>query len=133
MSRIYDNWERLVAAVLKREEIWQLCHEHSRSPSICSESSDFSPSFRSPLDDNNFKSPDLEWIEQYEPGVYFNLVALQGGTRDLKRVRFSRKRFNADQAEAWWSENREKVYERYNIQFGIPRTRGSSVSGQAAR
>ncbi|KAG8364105.1 hypothetical protein BUALT_Bualt19G0092100 [Buddleja alternifolia] len=25
MSRIYDNWERLVAAVLKKEEIRQLC------------------------------------------------------------------------------------------------------------
>ncbi|KAL8557375.1 hypothetical protein ACS0TY_004711 [Phlomoides rotata] len=48
MSRNYDNWERLVAAVIKREEIWELCHQHSRSPSICSEasSSDFSSSFR---------------------------------------------------------------------------------------
>ncbi|KAK6155605.1 hypothetical protein DH2020_009853 [Rehmannia glutinosa] len=46
MSIIYDNWERLVAAVVKREEIWQLCHEHSRSPSICSESSDFSDCFQ---------------------------------------------------------------------------------------
>ncbi|KAK6135332.1 hypothetical protein DH2020_030920 [Rehmannia glutinosa] len=42
MSMIYDNWERLMAAVVKREEIWQLCHQHSRSHSICSESSDFS-------------------------------------------------------------------------------------------
>ncbi|KAK4431369.1 putative inactive receptor-like protein kinase [Sesamum alatum] len=47
MSAIYDNWERLAAAVLKREEIRQLCHQPSRSPSICSESSDFSASFRS--------------------------------------------------------------------------------------
>ncbi|GFP86398.1 probable serine/threonine-protein kinase at1g54610 [Phtheirospermum japonicum] len=54
MSMIYDNWERLVAAVLKREEIWQLCHQHSRSPSIRSESSDFSSSsFR--LSDVNFQ------------------------------------------------------------------------------
>ncbi|KAL3630670.1 hypothetical protein CASFOL_023654 [Castilleja foliolosa] len=42
MSAIYDNWERLVAAVVKREEIWQLCHQHSRSSSFCSESSDLS-------------------------------------------------------------------------------------------
>lgn len=31
---------------------------------------------------------EAEWIEQYEPGVYITLVALQDGTRDLKRVRF---------------------------------------------
>lgn len=31
---------------------------------------------------------DAEWIEQYEPGVYITLMALQDGTRDLKRVRF---------------------------------------------
>ncbi|TKY45696.1 BREVIS RADIX [Spatholobus suberectus] len=56
-----------------------------------------------------------ERIEQYEPGVYITLVALRDGTRDLKRVRFSRRRFLDHQAETWWSENREKVYERYNV------------------
>ncbi|PON99646.1 Regulator of chromosome condensation (RCC1) family with FYVE zinc finger domain-containing protein [Trema orientale] len=72
---------------------------------------------------------EAEWIEQYEPGVYITLVALRDGARDLKRVRFSRRRFGEHQAETWWSENREKVYERYNV-------RGSdkaSVSGQTAR
>ncbi|PIN09314.1 Serine/threonine protein kinase [Handroanthus impetiginosus] len=37
MSAIYDNWERLVAVVLKREELWQLFHAQSRSPSVPSE------------------------------------------------------------------------------------------------
>ncbi|KAK6163236.1 hypothetical protein DH2020_000100 [Rehmannia glutinosa] len=45
MSAIYDNWERLVAAVLKKEQLWQLFHDHSRSPSLLSEASDFSSSF----------------------------------------------------------------------------------------
>ncbi|KAH6775195.1 hypothetical protein C2S52_012756 [Perilla frutescens var. hirtella] len=36
MSRNYDNWERLVAAVVKRDQIWQLCHQDSIS--VCSES-----------------------------------------------------------------------------------------------
>ncbi|GLU16563.1 hypothetical protein SLE2022_329910 [Rubroshorea leprosula] len=72
---------------------------------------------------------EAEWIEQYEPGVYITLVALQDGTRDLKRVRFSRKKFGEQQAETWWSENREKVYERYNVRG----TDKSSVSGQTAR
>ncbi|XP_022768010.1 PH, RCC1 and FYVE domains-containing protein 1-like [Durio zibethinus] len=72
---------------------------------------------------------EAEWSEHYEPGVYITLVALRDGSRDLKRVRFSRRRFGEHQAETWWSENREKVYERYNV-------RGSdkaSISGQIAR
>ncbi|XP_002526126.2 PH, RCC1 and FYVE domains-containing protein 1 [Ricinus communis] len=72
---------------------------------------------------------EAEWIEQYEPGVYITLVALRDGTRDLKRVRFSRRRFGEHQAETWWSENREKVYEKYNVRGSDK----SSVSGQAAR
>ncbi|KAG8381307.1 hypothetical protein BUALT_Bualt06G0108800 [Buddleja alternifolia] len=53
MSRNYDNWERLVAAVVKKQQLWQLFHEQSRSPSISSGSSGFSFSFHlsSSLDD----------------------------------------------------------------------------------
>ncbi|GAA0146147.1 guanyl-nucleotide exchange factor [Lithospermum erythrorhizon] len=71
---------------------------------------------------------EAEWIEQYEPGVYITLVALSDGTRDLKRVRFSRRKFGEHQAETWWSENREKVYEKYNVRGSDK----SSVTGQAA-
>lgn len=42
MSRVYDNWERLVAAVLKKQQLWELCHQHSRTPSTCSEASESS-------------------------------------------------------------------------------------------
>ncbi|KAK6115060.1 hypothetical protein DH2020_007329 [Rehmannia glutinosa] len=42
---------------------------------------------------DNASQIEAEWIEQYEPGVYITLVALRDGTRDLKRVRFSRRRF----------------------------------------
>ncbi|KAI3686075.1 hypothetical protein L1987_79745 [Smallanthus sonchifolius] len=81
---------------------------------------------------NTYNAPDqveAEWIEQYEPGVYITLVALRDGTRDLKRVRFSRRRFGEHQAETWWSENRENVYERYNVRGSDK----SSVSAQTAR
>ncbi|XP_011076365.1 probable LRR receptor-like serine/threonine-protein kinase At1g12460 isoform X1 [Sesamum indicum] len=47
MSAIYDNWERLVAAVLRKQQLWELFHDHSRSPSILSEASDSSASFNS--------------------------------------------------------------------------------------
>ncbi|KAK6135333.1 hypothetical protein DH2020_030921 [Rehmannia glutinosa] len=49
MSKIYDNWERLVAAVLRKEQLWQLFHDQSRSPSTVSEPSDPSSSLCSPL------------------------------------------------------------------------------------
>ncbi|PIN00211.1 Serine/threonine protein kinase [Handroanthus impetiginosus] len=51
MSAVYDNWERLVAAVLKKEQLWQLFHAQSRSPSILSEASSHSSSSNlGPLD-----------------------------------------------------------------------------------
>nr|XP_016467281.1 PREDICTED: uncharacterized protein LOC107789916 [Nicotiana tabacum] len=56
-----------------------------------------------------------EWVEQDEPGVYITLTSLPGGVKDLKRVRFSRKRFSEKQAEQWWAENRARVYELYNV------------------
>ncbi|KAA8549856.1 hypothetical protein F0562_001540 [Nyssa sinensis] len=60
---------------------------------------------------------DNEWVEQDEPGVYFTLTSLPGGVKDLKRVRFSRKRFSEKQAEQWWAENRARVYEQYNVRM----------------
>ncbi|KAL4600670.1 hypothetical protein ACB092_11G214900 [Castanea dentata] len=56
-----------------------------------------------------------EWVEQDEPGVYITLVSLPGGAKDLKRVRFSRKRFSEKEAEQWWALNRARVYQQYNI------------------
>ncbi|KAL8544014.1 hypothetical protein ACS0TY_004532 [Phlomoides rotata] len=64
MSAIYDNWERLVAAVLKKEQLWQLFHQQSRSPSTSSlsSSSDFSFSrLNSSLDDVPFGFSSPQW------------------------------------------------------------------------
>ncbi|PKI57756.1 hypothetical protein CRG98_021823, partial [Punica granatum] len=58
---------------------------------------------------------DIEWVEQDEPGVYITFTALPGGGKDLKRVRFSRKRFTEKEAEQWWAVNRARVYEQYNV------------------
>ncbi|XP_047962849.1 BRASSINOSTEROID INSENSITIVE 1-associated receptor kinase 1-like [Salvia hispanica] len=41
-----DNWERLVTAVVKREQIWQLCHQNSIS-TIASDYTDVTLSFSS--------------------------------------------------------------------------------------
>ncbi|KAF2594547.1 hypothetical protein F2Q70_00045199 [Brassica cretica] len=80
-----------------------------------SEDGDTRRNSRSSVATSNASQVEAEWIEQYEPGVYITLLALGDGTRDLKRVRFSRRRFKEQQAEAWWTENRERVYEKYKI------------------
>ncbi|KAL7091438.1 hypothetical protein ACP275_12G106200 [Erythranthe tilingii] len=56
-----------------------------------------------------------EKILQDEPGVYITLVSLPDGVNELRRVRFSRKRFTEDQAEKWWAENGTRVCERHNV------------------
>ncbi|KAK6142218.1 hypothetical protein DH2020_000015 [Rehmannia glutinosa] len=57
----------VVAAVLKKEQLWQLFHDHSRSPSLLSEVSDFSSSFnlRSPIRDLAFDFAKLGSLSRY--------------------------------------------------------------------
>ncbi|GFP81070.1 protein brevis radix-like 2 [Phtheirospermum japonicum] len=97
MSRNYDNWERLVAAVVKREEIWEICHAHSRNTSFSSSiSSDFNSQFEQDLKSARSAVQELspspqievEWIEQYEPGVYITLGYSRDDTTEIRRVRF---------------------------------------------
>lgn len=57
-----------------------------------------------------------EWMVQDEPGVYITLASLPGGHNELRRVRFSRKRFTEEEAEKWWAEHGASVCERHNIQ-----------------
>ncbi|KAJ1394793.1 Zinc finger, FYVE/PHD-type [Sesbania bispinosa] len=66
---------------------------------------------------DNESRNETEWVEQDEPGVYITLTSLPGDVIDLKRVRFSRKRFSEKQAEQWWAENRARVYEQYNVRM----------------
>ncbi|XP_010648895.2 PH, RCC1 and FYVE domains-containing protein 1 isoform X1 [Vitis vinifera] len=65
---------------------------------------------------NGTKPSKLEWVEQYEPGVYITFITLASGQRGLKRVRFSRKRFTEKEAERWWEENQIGVYQNYGIE-----------------
>ncbi|XP_024393986.1 PH, RCC1 and FYVE domains-containing protein 1 [Physcomitrium patens] len=69
----------------------------------------------------NGREPETEWVEQDEPGVYITLTALPEGGKDLRRVRFSRKRFSEREAEQWWAENRVRVHEQYQVRGGIDR------------
>ncbi|KAK8551311.1 hypothetical protein V6N13_119782 [Hibiscus sabdariffa] len=40
-------------------------------------------------------------------------TALPDGTRELRRVRFSRERFGEMHARMWWDENRARIQEQY--------------------
>ncbi|KAG2568487.1 protein Brevis radix-like 2 [Panicum virgatum] len=54
-----------------------------------------------------------EWIEEDEPGVCLTIRELGDGTRELRRIRFSRERFGEDRAKVWWEQNRERIQAEY--------------------
>ncbi|XAR49902.1 hypothetical protein NMG60_11004082 [Bertholletia excelsa] len=76
-------------------------------------SSSRDPDHSGELSISNATDLETEWVEQDEPGVYITIRALPGGTRELRRVRFSRERFGEMQARLWWEENRARIQEQY--------------------
>ncbi|KAM3318558.1 hypothetical protein ACQJBY_035987 [Aegilops geniculata] len=54
-----------------------------------------------------------EWVIQDEPGVYITVRELADGTRELRRVRFSREKFAELNAKLWWEENKERIHAQY--------------------
>ncbi|KAK3426462.1 hypothetical protein EUGRSUZ_F02909 [Eucalyptus grandis] len=71
---------------------------------------------RKEVQPNVAKDVGLEWIEQYELGIYLTFTALPNGQKGLKRVRFSRKHFSEKEAERWWEEHQVAVYEKYDLE-----------------
>ncbi|OWM68551.1 hypothetical protein CDL15_Pgr023516 [Punica granatum] len=62
---------------------------------------------------SNASEVETEWVEEDEPGVYITIRQLVDGTRELRRVRFSRERFGEVRAKTWWEENRERIQAQY--------------------
>ncbi|KAM0046476.1 putative brevis radix (BRX) domain, transcription factor BREVIS RADIX domain-containing protein [Helianthus debilis subsp. tardiflorus] len=62
---------------------------------------------------SNASDIDSEWIEEDEPGVYITIRQLVDGTRELRRVRFSREKFGEGHAKLWWEQNRERIQSQY--------------------
>lgn len=62
---------------------------------------------------SNASEIEAEWIEEDEPGVYITIRQLVDGTRELRRVRFSRERFGEVNAKQWWEENRDRIQAQY--------------------
>ncbi|XP_051136350.1 protein Brevis radix-like 2 [Andrographis paniculata] len=65
------------------------------------------------LSASNASDLESEWVEQDEPGVYITIRTLPGGARELRRVRFSRERFEEMHARMWWEENRARIQQQY--------------------
>ncbi|XP_020575495.1 uncharacterized protein LOC110021367 isoform X2 [Phalaenopsis equestris] len=59
-----------------------------------------------------------EWVEHAEGGVYITVSSSPCGAKILKRIRFSRKWFSEEKAEAWWAQNRQKLQEKYIFPAG---------------
>ncbi|KAG6399440.1 hypothetical protein SASPL_140921 [Salvia splendens] len=62
---------------------------------------------------SNASEVEGEWIEEDEPGVYITIRQLVDGTRELRRVRFSRERFGEVHAKQWWDTNRDRIQAQY--------------------
>lgn len=62
----------------------------------------------------NSAGPD-EWVEEVTPGVFITIVRTEGGTNELKRVRFSRRKYDDVEAQRWWEDNRYGVLEEYGL------------------
>ncbi|KAH9317812.1 hypothetical protein KI387_019581 [Taxus chinensis] len=62
---------------------------------------------------SNVSDQEMEWVEEDEPGVYITIRSLPDGSRELRRVRFSREKFGEVQARLWWEENRSRIHQQY--------------------
>ncbi|XP_051137101.1 protein Brevis radix-like 1 [Andrographis paniculata] len=62
---------------------------------------------------SNASEIEAEWIEEDEPGVYITIRQLVDGTRELRRVRFSREKFGEVHAKHWWETNRDRIQNQY--------------------
>ncbi|XP_061367258.1 protein BREVIS RADIX-like [Gastrolobium bilobum] len=56
---------------------------------------------------------DAEWVEQDDPGVLITVKRSANGTRQIRRIKFSREIFDADAAKDWWLRNRVRVHAQY--------------------
>ncbi|KAI3458051.1 hypothetical protein Pfo_014714 [Paulownia fortunei] len=126
MSAIYDNWERLVAAVLRKEQLWQIFHADSTDPSIRSVSLAYSSSFNlsSPTSDRAAGSwilrPASRYQQSQHPATYSREVLLQKNEEYEKVV--STNQFLGFNSLAFDSTSAEGVSQRgIQLQFEMLR------------
>ncbi|XP_051129806.1 protein Brevis radix-like 1 [Andrographis paniculata] len=62
---------------------------------------------------SNASEVEVEWIEEDQPGVFITIRQFADGTRELRRVRFSREKFGEVDAKQWWEANRDRIQSQY--------------------
>ncbi|RDX68758.1 PH, RCC1 and FYVE domains-containing protein 1, partial [Mucuna pruriens] len=67
-------------------------------------------------------------IEQFEHGVYITLIVLPSGFKVFQRIRFSKRRFNEQQASEWWNQNKDRVLNKYSPPSIKNAITGSSIT-----
>lgn len=88
-------------------------HHYSGGPSMDPSRTTTSSRDEASVSISNASDIDSEWIEEDEPGVYITIRQLVDGTRELRRVRFSREKFGEVHAKQWWEQNRERIQSQY--------------------
>jgi hypothetical protein len=67
-------------------------------------------------------------------GVFISTSEMGQGMRELRRVRFSQRRFSEGAAQKWWEQNRERILAEFCINNPPPvsriTTKGSSATPQ---
>lgn len=77
------------------------------------------------IDANGTLSEELDEFD--EPGVFITVSFNPGGDNYLKRVHFSRRQFNQQQATKWWSDNRQRLQQKYNFSSCLENDRISEI------
>ncbi|KAK3145447.1 hypothetical protein QOZ80_3BG0252970 [Eleusine coracana subsp. coracana] len=96
------------------ERAWQQHQHHQHGKSPPPEAARTTTSSRDDVSISNASELEVtEWVIQDEPGVYITVRELADGTRELRRVRFSRERFAELNAKLWWEENKERIQTQY--------------------
>ncbi|XP_074566518.1 protein Brevis radix-like 1 [Curcuma longa] len=74
-----------------------------------------------------------EWVEEDNPGVYITIREHADGSRELRRVRFSRDKFGEVHAKLWWEANRERIQTQYLQDVDIDTSQLSIHSNRVTR
>lgn len=64
-------------------------------------------------DKSGEQEQEQESVEEDALGVYVVIQCSLSGSKKIKRLKFSREKFNEMQARLWWEENRVRIHEKY--------------------
>ncbi|CAN8258383.1 unnamed protein product [Cochlearia groenlandica] len=97
---------------------------------IVSSSTPDSPRTSAPTDQapTSSRTSRKESKEQFEPGVYVTYEVDMHGNKIFRRVRFSKKRFDEQQAEDWWTKNKDRLLKWYSPKSSNPTASDSPVA-----